>query len=148
MQPLYDYCDVIWSNSDKTYLDRLLRLQKRGARIILRKKIREECSENLFKELDWPTLTDRWNFHTCLTVFKCLKGLCPAYLENVFSLNSDIHNYCTRGSKNIHMPRISSKSGYRSFAYSAAKLFNGLSQSVKDSTSVQAFKIGYWKMRK
>ena len=90
--------------------------------------MKEECSQKLFKELGWVTLTDWWNFHTCLTIFKCLKGLCRAYLKNLFSLNSDVHNYCTYRSKNIHMPRISSKSGYRSFAYSAAKLFNSLSQ--------------------
>ena len=28
VQPLYEYCNIVWSNSDKTYLDRLLRLQK------------------------------------------------------------------------------------------------------------------------
>ena len=61
VQPLYDYCDVIWSNSDQTCLDRLLRLQKRGARIILGEKIREEHSEKLFKELGWITPTDRWS---------------------------------------------------------------------------------------
>ena len=27
VQPLYEYCDIIWSNSDKTCLDRLLRLR-------------------------------------------------------------------------------------------------------------------------
>ena len=41
----------MWSNSDKTYFYRLLRLQKRGARIILNRKIREVSSEQLFKEL-------------------------------------------------------------------------------------------------
>ena len=43
----------------KTYLDRLLRLQKRGARIILKRKIREVSSEQLFKELPWLPLTER-----------------------------------------------------------------------------------------
>ena len=70
VQPLYEYCDIIWSNFDKTCLDRLLRLQKRGARIILRKKIREERSEQMFRELGW-------NFRTCLTVLRCHKGFCP-----------------------------------------------------------------------
>ena len=51
VQPLYEYCEIVWSNSDKTYLDGLLRLLKRGARIILKRKIREVSSEQLFKEL-------------------------------------------------------------------------------------------------
>ena len=59
VQPLYEYCDIVWSNSDKIYLDRLLRLQKRGARIILKCKIREVSSEQLFKELGWLPLTEK-----------------------------------------------------------------------------------------
>ena len=43
VQPLMEYCDIVWSNADSTSLQRLLRLQKRGARIILQKKIREIC---------------------------------------------------------------------------------------------------------
>ena len=59
VQPLYKYCDIVWSNSDKIYLDRLLRLQKRGAHIILKRKIRDVSSEQLFKELGWLPLTER-----------------------------------------------------------------------------------------
>ena len=110
----------MWSNSDKTYFYRLLRLQKRGARIILNRKIREVSSEQLFKELGWLLLTERWTFHKCLQVFRCLNGFCPSYLLNMFSRNSDIHNYNTRGRRNIHLNRINSKSGIRSFSYVAA----------------------------
>ena len=35
VQPLYEYCDILWSNSDKTYLDRLLRLQNEVLVLIL-----------------------------------------------------------------------------------------------------------------
>ena len=66
IQPLYGYCDVIWSNTDKTSQDRLLRLQKRGARIILQKKNREERTEHLFRELGWVSLVERWRYHKCL----------------------------------------------------------------------------------
>jgi hypothetical protein len=59
IQPLYEYCDVVWSNTDKSSLERLLRLQKRGARLILKRKIRECSLDNLFKELVWVSLTDR-----------------------------------------------------------------------------------------
>ena len=46
IEPLFECCDIVWSNADRTCFDRLLRLQKRGAFIILEKKIREERSEN------------------------------------------------------------------------------------------------------
>ena len=47
VQSLMEYCDIVWSNADSTSLQRLLRLQKRGARIILQKKIREDRTANL-----------------------------------------------------------------------------------------------------
>ena len=62
-----EYCDIVWSNADSTSLQRLLRLQKRGARIILQKKIREDRTANLYCELGWVSLLERWNFHKCLT---------------------------------------------------------------------------------
>ena len=60
------------------------------------REIREVSSEQLFKELRWSPLTERWTFHKCLQVFRCIKGFCPSYLLNLFSRNSDVHNYNTR----------------------------------------------------
>ena len=144
VQPLYEYCDIVWSNSDKTYLDRMLRLQKRGARIILKRKIREVSSEQLFRELGWLPLTERWAFHKCLQVFRCIIGFCPFYLLNLFFRNSDVHSYNTRGRSNIHLNRMSFKLGSRSFSYAAAELFNDLPDHVKNSDSMRSFTSNYW----
>ena len=62
VQPLMEYCDIVWSNADSTSLQRLLRLQKRGAQIILQKKIREDCIANLYCEMGWVSLFEHWNF--------------------------------------------------------------------------------------
>ena len=144
VQPLMEYCDIVWSNADNTILQRLLRLQKRGARIILQKKIREDRTANLYCELGWVSLFERWNFHKCLSVFKCLNGIYPSYLRRLFSYNSDVHHYNTRNRANLHMVKITSKSGYRSFAYSAAKLFNNLDYATKRSLTLKEFVNNYW----
>ena len=143
VQPLMEYCDIVWSNADNTILQRLLRLQKRGARIILQKKIREDRTANLYCELGWVSLFERWNFHKCLTVFKCLNGIYPSYLRRLFSYISDVHHYNTRNRANLHMVKITSKSGYRSFAYSAAKLFNNLDYATKRSLTLKEFVNNY-----
>lgn len=62
----------------------------------------------------------------------------------MFSRNSDIHNYNTRGRRNIHLSKISSKSGKRSFSYAAAELFNMLPSFVKNSNSLKHFPSNYW----
>ena len=46
-----EYCVIVWSNAGSTSLQRLLTLLKRGARIILHKKIREDHTENSYCEL-------------------------------------------------------------------------------------------------
>jgi hypothetical protein len=102
--------NIMMLYTDKSSLERLLRLQKHGARLILRRKIRECRSDNLFKVLGWVYLTDRWAFHKCETVFRCLNGFCPSYLSNVLNLNSKVHNYNTRRRNDIHLCKISSRS--------------------------------------
>ena len=126
------------------FLERLLRLQKRGARIILKRKITEVSSEQLFKELGWLPPTERWTFHKCLQVFRCINDFCPSYLLNLFSRNSVVHNYKARGRRNIHLNRIISKSGSRSFCYAAADLFNDLPNHVKNSESIRSFTSNYY----
>ena len=66
------------------------------------------------------------------------------YLLNLFSRNSDVHSYNTRGRSNVHLNRISSKSGSRSFSYAAAELFNDLPDHVKNSDSMRNFTSNYW----
>ena len=144
IQPLFEYCNVIWSNANNTKLERLIKLQKKGARILLQKRIREARSIDLFKQLGWAPLQQRWDFYKCVAVYKSLHGLFPPYLSNVFCRNSMIHNYNTRGRDDIHLNKVNSKSGQRSFSFSAAKLYNNLPKYVKNSSSLKQFKSRYW----
>ena len=98
----------------------------------------------LYCELGWVSLFEGWNFHKCLTVFKCLNEIYPPYLRRLFSYNSDVHHYNTRNRANLHMVEITSKSGYRSFAYSPAKLFKNLDDATKCSLTLKEFVNNYW----
>ena len=144
IQPLYEYCDVVWSNADKTHLQHLLRLQKRGARLILKRKTNDCRSSALFKQLGWVNLTDRWSFHMCDTVYRCLNHFCPSYLSNFFCPNSD---YTIR-KNDINLAKTGSKSGERSFTFKAAKLLNSLSSTAKSAKSVTSFTNLYWRETK
>ena len=64
---------------------------------------------------------------------------------NMFSRNSDIHSYNTRGRRNIHLHvnRINSKSGIRSFLYAAANFVNNLPSSVINSKSIRSSTLNY-----
>ena len=71
----------------------LLRLQKRGARIILKRKTREVSSEQLFKELRWLPLIERWTFHKIMSSsFPLDKGFLSILFNEIVLLshNSDV----------------------------------------------------------
>ena len=75
-------------------------------------------------------------------------GLCSSYLSNFFYRISGVHNYNTRNRTNVHLVKISSKSGYRSFSYSATKLFNDLDIVAKNSHSIRTLTLDYWLKQK
>ena len=56
--PLFDYCITIWGNCSRSNVNRLLKLQKKAARIIL-SKTSDAASKPLFKELKWLDIEKR-----------------------------------------------------------------------------------------
>jgi len=79
--PHIDYCCTIWGNCSQQLLDRVLKFQKRAARIILDKDYNEP-SYNLFKELRWMTFSDRIEYKKAILIFKSLNEICPSYFHS------------------------------------------------------------------
>ena len=55
IKPLFDYCDVVWGNLNKTLTARLQKFQNRAARIITR-NFYDVRSADIRKELKWDDL--------------------------------------------------------------------------------------------
>ena len=81
--PLFDYCDIAWSNLLQQDIDRLQRLQNRSARIITRCSRSSEAIE----QLHWPTLSSRRSYHKAKLVFLCLHSLVPSYFSLYFTVD-------------------------------------------------------------
>ena len=73
--PVFDFGCVVWGNTTAD-LTRLVKLQKRAARMILKADFMTP-SEQLFKELNWLPFQKRVQYHTCLTVYKSITGQAP-----------------------------------------------------------------------
>ena len=56
--PLIDYGSVVWGSTSTYNLDRILKLQKRAARIILKADIQTR-SEGMFAEPGWQPVEKR-----------------------------------------------------------------------------------------
>ena len=88
--PLIDYCCVFGGNCSNEGLNRILKLQKRTARLILHVDQDPIApSEPLFKQLGWMSIEQRIKYHKYLLVSKCLKNEAPVYLKNKIQYLSD-----------------------------------------------------------
>jgi hypothetical protein len=138
--PHFDYCSVIWGNCSKYLLFDIVKLQKKAARLILDKDYTTPSKE-LFSELQWMPIEERISYHRSLQVFKCVNGVCPDQLQNLFTSTNVIHAHNTRSATNNNL-HIGPKH-LRSFTHIGSKTWNNLPISVRNSKTVHAFKQAY-----
>ena len=134
--PIFDYGCIIWSRCSVANTSRLLKLQKRAARIILRCDILTP-SENMFNELQWLSFPKRVQYHTIAMMHKA-----PAFISNMFIKTSDIHDRCLRSSDYNELRVPFSKTRYyeNSFSVNGAKLWNSLPTNIKQISNINSFK--------
>ena len=104
--PLIDCFCVVWGNCSNEGLNRILKLQKRTARLILDQDPIAP-SEPLFKQLGWITIEQRSKYHKNFLVSKCLINEAPVYLKNKIQYLSDRNSYCLRNvvSEKLQIPK-------------------------------------------
>ena len=135
---MFDYGFVVWGNTTNAYTTRLVKLQKRAARIILKADFMTP-SVQLFKELNW---LKRVQYHTCLMVYKGINGLAPAYISSMLTYVSEQHERHTRSTtfNLLYIPRSHSSLFDRAFLVQGPKLWNSLPADIRNNTSVNRFK--------
>ena len=104
-------------------IDRLLRLKNRSAWIIT------HCSRSseAIEQLQWLTLSSRHSYHKVIVnSFLCLHSLVPSYFSLYFTRFSDIHNYSTRRSMRLSLPKVEQNFGKRTVRFTGRKIFNKL----------------------
>ena len=143
--PIFDYCDIVWSNCTKSQLDKLQKLQNRAARIILFKENRTPIAD-MFHELNWKNLETRHRYHQAVLMYKVMNNQAPPYLKNMFTSVSNLHQYSTRQSMyNLHLTCGKSVSSQRTFSFRGTKTWNNLPNELKISPTLATFKSNYWK---
>ncbi len=94
--PHVDHASIVWCRCpNMVNIDRISKLQKRSARVILRCKIRDISSKDLFNTMNWMPFYDRVIWKRCLVMYKVNNYLVPQYLQYVTSLTS-VHTHNTR----------------------------------------------------
>ena len=142
--PHLDYCCVIWGTCSVTQEQKLVRFQKRAARLILEKDI-DTPSSLLFRELNWLTFPERVVFQKAVLLYKIFNGLAPDYLNDMFTPTTDVHSRNLRSVSDfqLYCPRPNTEFFRKSLSYSGTVIWNKLPIHVKNATSVAAFKSLY-----
>ena len=105
IQPLLMYGILAWGNASKSALDKTIRLQKRGIRVVNRAQYKSH-TEPLFKNSSVLKLNDIYEQQVVLFVLDYVQGRLPSSFNNVFLFNSDLNTeHRTRQSKLMHVPK-------------------------------------------
>ena len=93
--PYLSYCIEVWGMAYKSYLDPLIKIQKKAIRIITGSH-RIAHTDPLYKDLNALTVGKLYIFYVQLFMYKFHNTLLPEVFTNFFVLNADIHGYDTR----------------------------------------------------
>ena len=84
IQPVFDYCDVVWDNLDQGLTTKLQKLQNRTARVITFQGY-DVRSAQIRKQLNWEELSSRRQMHLSLLMYDTVNRNAPSYLSDLFS---------------------------------------------------------------
>jgi len=144
--PIFDYCWTIWDKNNIRYINKILILQKRAAKLILNKPIRTP-TDGLFKQLKWLTFTDRCKYHTALLVYKTLNHMSPSYMSDIITVSTN-NSYSLRSVLRYDLVlKHKHKTKYikDSFNYYSMTVWNEIPIEIGNSANIKSFKLFYKK---
>ena len=142
MQPHFNYCCVVWDNCNKTYADKLQKLQNRTARVLTSSSY-DTAADSLLEKLGWRKLDTQRKFEKAVMVYKSLNGLAPDYLRPMFIDRSSVTNYSLRDAEGkLAVPKPRTNYLKNSFSYNGAVLWNSLPTELRKTNNLSEFKSG------
>ena len=97
--PCIDYGSITWGSASSSNIERLNKLQKRAAPIILRTDFNTP-SQEMFQELGWSPVPNRIKYNKAVLTYRALNNLTPAYITNLLKPMSQVHSLNLRSSEN------------------------------------------------
>ena len=109
IHPYFYYCNEIWGNTCSTYLDPLIKLQKRAIRIIAGVPGRSHTYE-LFQRFMIVRLDNLYKYNVYMFLYKLMNNQLPPGVRSSYMFNSEVHNHSTRFSQSQGL-RMSTMTG-------------------------------------
>ena len=137
--PYLYYCNLAWGGTYKANLQRIVILQKRALRIVNNSTYDANTSP-IFKELKLLKFRDIHSFQLGFFMFSLKNSTLPSKFNNLFLINSQIHNYNTRNAHLFRLPLCRTNTRQFSIYFQGPKFYNSLNSTITGSSSSASFK--------
>lgn len=135
-----DYGNALLYGLSSSSLSKLQRIQNTAARIITRTKKHDHITPVLIA-LHWLPVEFRIQYKLVLTVFKALREMSPAYIQNLVDVYFPSRSLRSENSRFLVKPKARTKFyGNRRFDVSAAELWNSLPAVLRLEENLTSFK--------
>ena len=141
IHPYFNYCIDVWGSTYSTYIDPLVKLQKRAVRIIAGAPFKAHTLD-LFRRFNIVQIDKYKLYHYSIYIFlyKLINHLHPPSIHSHFILNSDIHNHATRRAGLIHVNHYNCDARKRALRHQSSILPKSTSE-VDYNVPISSFKF-------
>ena len=136
--PYISYCIHVWGSTYKTYIDKIVILQKRVVRLIAGVN-RRTHSKPYFDSFCILPVDKVYSYNIGLFMYKYHHGWLSQIFD-MFKRNSEVHNYSTRQIQLLHPPKPKTEFGKRSFRYQAVLIWNLVYHHLNVNIKIGTFK--------
>ena len=139
--PIFDFSDTVYNCLSQKDSASLQKLQNCAMRWILHSDHLEPI-KNMHATLHLSLLNIRRSWHSLNETYKIINGICPAYLNDMFTYVAVVHERTTRSTAQnlLYVPRCRLECSKRNFKVRASIDWNKLPDDVKSAPSLEHFK--------
>lgn len=137
--PHFEYCSTVMVGMGETQIDKLQVAQNRAMRVILQCK-RDTRREDMWQALHYMSIRQRIYYNTCIFIFKILRGYLPQTLRGKFIIREERNQRENRQTGNIVLELRKTSGAQRSVFYRGVKMYNNLTNEVKQCVRLETFK--------
>ena len=139
--PYLNYGIIIWGDTCKSYLDKLIKLQKWAIRIVCNSHYRSRRHTGpIFAKYNVLTVTDIHTLELGTFMYRNSVSELSSSFNNYFTKWSEVHNYLTRHGNHLSLTKNKKTFSDHSVCTTGPRLWNALENSTRASKSVKHFR--------
>ena len=135
-----DFCNSLYFGLPSSAIQRLQRIQNALARVVCTGIGKHDPITPILQKLHWLPVEQRISYKVSLLTFKTLQYQSPTYLSELLIPQNYSRTLRANDKNLLHVPRVDSKTGRRSFSFVGPSLWNSLPDELRLCDSLSFFR--------